>query len=126
MIPLNLKITLVIGILFYFGAILVFLKNKAIALKYTLLWLFAGLVLAIMVIWPNTLSALTRLLGITSNMNGLYVVSIAFIAMITMSLTSIVSKQTEKIKNLTQSIAKMEKRIRDLEQEKNNHDSIIQ
>lgn len=57
------------------------------------------------------------LLGINSNMNGLYVVSIAFIAMITMSLTSIVSKQTEKIKNLTQSIAKMEKRIRDLEED---------
>lgn len=117
MIPLSLKITLVIGILFYFGAILLFLKNKAIALKYTLLWLFAGLILAIMIIWPGTLTALTRLLGITSTMNGLYVVSIAFIAMITMSLTSIVSKQAEKIKNLTQSIAKMEKRIRDLEEE---------
>lgn len=120
MIPVSLKITLVIGIGIYFGTILMFLKNKAIALKYTLLWLFAGLVLAIMIIWPNTLSILTRLLGISSNMNGLYVVSIAFIAMITMSLTSIVSKQTEKIKNLTQSIAKMEKRIRDLETKSDN------
>ena len=32
-----------------------------------------------------------------------------------MSITSIVSKQAEKIKNLTQTISKMEKRIRELE-----------
>lgn len=115
MIPSTLKATLVIGIIIYFIIILMFLKNKAIALKYTLLWLAAGMVLGIMVIWPESLGGFVKLLGITSTMNGLFVACIAFIIMILMSLTSIVSKQAESIKNLTQTIAKIEKRLREIE-----------
>ena len=115
MIPFTLRVVLIVAVISYFIIILMFLKKRALALKYTLLWLAAGVVLGIMVIWPNTLTAFIHLLGITGNMNGLFVLCIAFLMMILMSITSIVSKQTEKIKNLTQSVAKMEKRIRELE-----------
>ena len=116
MIPITLRIVLIIGVISYFTIILMFLKKKALALKYTLLWLAAGLVLGIMVVWPETLTTFIHLLGITGNMNGLFIISIAFLIMILMSITSIVSKQSDKIKNLTQTISKMEKRIRELEE----------
>lgn len=115
MIPTTLRIVLIIGVISYFIIILMFLKRKALALKYTLLWLAAGVVLGIMVIWPQSLTWFIHLLGITGNMNGLFILCIVFLMMILMSITSIVSKQTEKIKNLTQTISKMEKRIRELE-----------
>ena len=115
MIPFTLRVVLIIAVISYFVIILMFLKKKALALKYTLLWLAAGVVLGIMVIWPQTLVWFIHLLGITSNMNGLFILCIAFLMMILMSITSIVSKQTEKIKNLTQTISKMEKRMRELE-----------
>lgn len=118
MIPTTLRIVLIIGVLSYFVIILMFLKKKSLALKYTLLWLAAGMVGGIMVIWPQTLVWFIHLLGITSNMNGLFLLCISFLIMITMSITSIVSKQTDKIKNLTQTISKMEKRIRELEEER--------
>ncbi|MBQ9991383.1 MAG: DUF2304 domain-containing protein [Lachnospiraceae bacterium] len=118
MIPSTLRIVLIIGVVIYFAAILMFLKRKELSLKYTLLWLAAGVVLGIMVIWPETLIKFIRLLGITGNMNGLFIISIAFLVMILMSITSIVSKQAEKIKNLTQTISRMEKRIRELEEKK--------
>ena len=116
MIPINLRIILTICVLVYFFIILMYLKNKTLALRYTLLWIVAGVILGIMIIWPHLLVLFVRAIGITSNMNGLFIVCIAFIIMILMSLTSIVSKQADKIKNLTQTIAKMEKRIRDLEE----------
>lgn len=115
MIPNTLRIVLVIAVISYFVIILMFLKKKALALKYTLLWFAAGGVLGIMVIWPQTLVWFIHLLGITSNMNGLFLLCIAFLMMILMSITSIVSGQAEKIKKLTQTISKMEKRIRELE-----------
>lgn len=118
MIPTTLRIVLIIGVITYFVIILMFLKNKTLSLKYTLLWLMAGLILGIMVIWPMTLTWFIRMLGIVDNMNGLFILCIAFIIMILMSLTSIVSNQNEKMKNLTQTIAKMEKRIRELEEER--------
>ena len=116
MIPTALRIILIIAVISYFCIILVFLKKRALALKYTLLWMAAGLVLGIMVIWPNSLTMFIRLIGITDNMNGLFILCIAFLTIILMSITSIVSKQTDKIKNLTQTIARMEKRIRELEE----------
>lgn len=48
-------------------------------------------------------------------MNGLFVFFIGVLIMICMSLTSIVSKQTNKLRTLTQELAILEKRIRELE-----------
>ena len=118
MIPSNLRFVLIIGVIVYFVIILMFLKKKSLSLKYTLLWLLAGVVLGIMVGWPELLTWFIRILGIADNMNGLFVLCIVFIIMILMSLTSIVSKQAGRIKNLTQTVSKMEKRIRELEERK--------
>lgn len=115
MLPANLRNTLMIAICCYFILILVFLKRKSLELKYTLLWLFAGLFMGLAVIFPRILEYVTRLLGMQSIMNGLYVVCIGFIIIILMALTSIVSKQTIKIRTLIQEIGMLEKRVRELE-----------
>ena len=115
MLPDKLRICLTIAVICYFGLILVFLKRKAISLKYTLLWIVAGIFMGIMVIWPKTLTWIITAIGIESNMNGLFIIAIAFLIAILMSITSIVSKQSEKIKLLTQTIAILEKRVRELE-----------
>ncbi len=116
MIPQTLRITLCIAVICYFIIILFYLKRKMLELKYTLLWLLAGIVMGVMIFFPELLVFFVRLLGIESNMNGLYVLCFAFIIAILMSLTSIVSKQALKIKTLTQEICMMEKRIRELEE----------
>ena len=119
MIPATLRVILIIGLFFFFFVILIFLKNKTLELRYTLLWMLAGAILAVFVIWPKALSMIVGLAGIQSNMNGLFIMAIVFIVMIMMSLTSIVSKQTNKIRHLIQEIAIMEKRLRELEQDIN-------
>lgn len=116
MIPDRLHLILVIAIIVYFIMMCIFLKNKALSLKYTLLWLAAGVILAILVAFPNLLSLFCELCGIQSPMNGLYIWAIAFIICILLSLTSIVSKQNNKIRQLIQVIARLEKRIRELEE----------
>lgn len=115
MIPSTLRISLVLIVIIYFALVLLLLKKRAISLKYTLLWLLAGFVMGIMVIWPQTLVMSIRIIGIEDNMNGLFVFSIGFLIAIAMALTSIVSRQTEKIRSLVQTIAMLEKRVRELE-----------
>lgn len=115
MIPQKLQIILIIAIIFYFVIILYFLKKKALELKYTLIWFFAGGVMLILVACPQLMTVIIRMLGIQSNMNGLYIALIAFIIMILMTLTSIVSRLAYKAKTLTQEIALIEKRVRELE-----------
>lgn len=118
MLPGRLRIFLLAALVCYFVLILLFLKRREISLKYTLLWIFSGIFMGILVIWPDALRGIVSLLGIASNMNGLFLMAIAFIIAILMSLTSIVSKQSDKIKSLTQTIAMLEKRVRELESEK--------
>lgn len=122
MIPSTLQCTLCIAVICYFILILYYLKKRMLELKYTLIWLFTGLVMGIMIFFPETLVSFVRLLGIESNMNGLYVLCIAFIIAILMTLTSIVSRQTMKIKILIQELSMMEKRIRELEAQKEASD----
>lgn len=115
MIQGTLRTTLICAVLIYFIVILKFLKDKSLSLKYTLLWLFSGLVMGILVVFPELLSKIIAVLGIQSNMNGLFIFGIAFLMMIMMSITSIVSRQNKKIRILIQENAILEKRVRELE-----------
>lgn len=115
MISHNLQIVLSVAVICYFIIILHYLKWKMLELKYTLVWLIAGFVMGIMVYFPGTLVWFARMLGIESNMNGLYILCIGFILMILMTLTSIVSRQNAKIRTLIQEISMLEKRVRELE-----------
>lgn len=116
MIPSNLRVFLIILVVSYFIVILYFLKQKALNLKYTLLWLVAGVVMGILVVVPELLTAIIRLFGIQDNMNGLFIFSIGFTILILLSLTSIASRQNRKLRTLTQEIAILDKRVRELEQ----------
>ena len=72
-------------------------------------------------IFPQLLVYLVRMLGIESPMNGLFVLCIGFIIIILMALTSIVSRQTMKIRILIQENAMLEKRLRELEEAGRKH-----
>ena len=115
MIPDRLRLSLILAVIAYFILILWLLKRREISLKYTLLWLFAGLCMGILVIWPESLMIIIRIIGIENSMNGLFILAIAFVIVILMSITSIVSKQNEKIRSLTQTIAILEKQLREQE-----------
>ena len=118
MIPSTLRIVLGCAVVLYFIVILYYLKKKMLELKYTLLWLLAGVVMGIMVVWPEVLLRFVQLIGVQSAMNGLYLICIGFIIMILMSITSIVSRTSMKQRRLIQEMALLEKRVRELERDK--------
>lgn len=115
MIPSTLRFVLIVAVICYFIIILYFLKQRALNLKYTLLWLLAGAVMGILVIVPELLTAIIHVFGIQDNMNGLFIFCIGFIIMILLSLTSIASRQNRKIRTLTQELAILDKRVREVE-----------
>lgn len=115
MLGARLQLFLVIAVVIYFIVIISCLKRQKMNLKYSLLWLFSGLAMGILVIFPKLLLVLVRLVGIQTPMYGLLVFCIAFTLAILLSLTSIVSSQNKKIRKLIQESAMLEKRIRDLE-----------
>ena len=76
--------------------------------------------MGIMVFFPSLLIDFVHLLGIESNMNGLFILCFAFIIAILMMLTAIVSRFAMKVRTLIQEISMLEKRIRELENQIND------
>lgn len=122
MIPLQLKIVLIAAIAAFFIIVLMLLKRRRLALKYTLLWLLTGVVMLVLVSFPELLLLIAKVSGIQSVMNTLYMMLLAFVLILLMMLTSIVSKQTERIRDLAQSNALLEERLRELEAEQSGQE----
>lgn len=122
MLPTSLRIAILIGIVVYFFILIMLLRQKRLNLKYTLLWLFSGLLMLILSVFPQLLSGITSLLGIQLQSNALFAILFFCGMIILMSLTSIISKQNESIKQLVQYTALLEKRVREVEENRNTID----
>lgn len=122
--PVYLRLSLGVIVALYFYLMLYFLKRKTLALKYALLWLFSGLAMGILLLFPKILFVFVGILGIETPVYGLFLAGIFFLLAISMSLTAIVSKQTERIKDLAQEHAMLEKRVRELEQRQGDGKSV--
>ena len=106
---------LIVIALFFIG-VLRLLKRHRLQLRYTLLWLFCTFLLFLLILFPQAMTWIGRLVGIQTTMNTLYVFLIGFLIILSLSLTSIVSIQMKEIKTLDQNIALNERRIRNLEE----------
>ncbi len=113
---LTSRMVILIGVIIFFGIIIKLIQKNSLDLKYTLLWFASGIIILIIDAFPQLFEVVMSLLGIRTYMYGVIMLGMAFLTMILMAITSIVSKQKQRIKTLIQQNALLEKRIRDLEQ----------
>ena len=109
------RLILLIGVLLYLLLIIILMRKGRMSLKYSLIWFFSGVVLLICAVFPQVIRFFTRLIGVYSDVNAVFFVGVCFLLLIILSLTSIVSGQSERIRTLVQTQALLEKRVRDLE-----------
>ena len=101
----NLKILAIIFLLFIAIIIILFVRKNKISIKYSIIWYFMCLILAILTLFPNLLGLVTNFFGIQIASNMVFAIMIGGLFIITISLTIIVSIQKEQIKNLIQEIS---------------------
>lgn len=90
-------------------------RKKRMELKYALPWLAVSLAALIVDCFPKLLSALADLLGVATPVNALYLIAFLFSVCLLFALTVIVSRQSERIRQLAQAAALCEERVRQLE-----------
>lgn len=110
------RIILLVCVLVYLLVILALMRRGRMSLKYSLIWFLSGVILLICAIFPQVISFFTRLMGIYSDTNAVFFIGVCFLILIVLSLTSIASGQSERIRTLVQTQAILEKRVRDLEE----------
>ena len=78
------------------------------SLKYSLIWFLSGVILLICAIFPQVIRFFTQLMGVYSEANAVFFIGVCFLILIGLSLTSIASGQSERIRTLAVSYTHLE------------------
>ena len=116
---ITLRIFLAIAIIFFLVIIINLLRKQKLNLQYSLIWLFSVFALLLLITFPEIVYWISRIVGIETPVNVVYVIEAMFVLLILLSITIIISDLNEKNRKTIQALAILEKRVRELEIEKN-------
>jgi hypothetical protein len=91
------------------------LRRRQLRERHAALWLIAGTLALIAGIFPNLLSAVSKLLGVGLPTNLVFFVSIAILVLVCLQHSAELTRAESKIRTLAESISLLERRVRDLE-----------
>ena len=112
----KLRICLAIGLVIYFIALFYLIKKQRLILKYSLIWMLSGVILIVFLIWPQFVFDASALIGISDPVNAVFLLFAGVSLLLTLSLTSIVSQFNRVNRDTIQSLALLERRVRELEE----------
>ena len=115
MISSRMQTFSLVAVIVFFAALILMLKKGKLSLRYSLLWMFSGLLMLILALFPGTLDWFARLIGGYSSVNALFAVLLFCGLILMISFTVIVSKEKQEIVRLVQKTAILENRIEELE-----------
>lgn len=112
---LILQLSLIVCSVIFLAVIVHFLAKKRLNLRYSLVWLGAGLGMLAIAVFPQIVKVVGGLIGIDTPVNTVFLFAGMFMLLIIFTLTIIVSHMNNRIYRLTQMQAILEKRVRELE-----------
>ena len=115
---MTIQLRIILIILILLSLLLFFhrIKGQKLALQYSLSWLILLAVLLLVTIFPDILTILAHAAGIELPINMVFFLGFVFILLIIYNLTSAISRMANEIKDLTQRLALLEKKLHDDEQ----------
>lgn len=113
--PTVLRVTLLVGSVLFLGLLLLLLRRKKLNVQYSIIWLCAAVVLLLFAAFPATVAALGSLFNFEMPVNLVFSLLFIFILLLLLSLSTIVTGFSQRIKHLSQTQALLEERVRQLE-----------
>jgi hypothetical protein len=107
----RIQIVAIVGATALLLLILELVRQRRLLERYALLWLFSGIVLLALAIWRGALEQLAELVGIAYPPNALFFVAFAFVLMLLLHFSVVVSRLTDQTKVLAQRLALLEERV---------------
>ena len=115
-INLALRLDMFLGAVVFLVVILWLLKKGRLTVRYSIIWLMVGGALLVFAVFPYIVLVLRDWLNMEMPVNVIFTLVLAFVLLLLLSLSTIVSGFAEKLKRLAQENALLEKRVRELEQ----------
>jgi hypothetical protein len=92
------------------------IRSRRLRERYALLWLGTAAVMLVFATWRSGLHQLSDALGIAYPPNALFVLAILFLLVLLLHFSTVISKLSDRTTTLTQHIALLEERLRELEE----------
>jgi hypothetical protein len=87
------------------------IRSRRLQERYALLWLLTGTVILVLALWRGALAALAGAVGIHYPPSALFVVGSAFILVVLLHYSTVISELSERNTTLAQRLALLEKRL---------------
>jgi hypothetical protein len=101
--------------LLIFAVVIELIRSGRLRERYALLWLGTATVILAFGLWRDGLNQLADALGIAYPPNALFVLAMAFVLLLLLHYSTVISRLYDRTTTLTQRIAILEERLRELE-----------
>jgi hypothetical protein len=95
-----------------FGLVFEMVRRRYLRERYAILWLGAALVLIILAAWTQLLSSVSKAVGIATPSNAFFVIAFAFLLLLLLHFSAVVSRLADETRVLAQRLALLERRER--------------
>lgn len=117
MITSRLFIIGIVCILFGECYLIAMVRRKKMELRQALLWMLLGLIVILFLACPPLLKGVTRLLGVKTPSNMIFILGFVFVICLLLSLSLSISLYRKQIRTMAQKIALLEHEIKELKTE---------
>jgi hypothetical protein len=107
---MRIQIVSIVFAALVFAAVFEMVRRRHLRERYALLWLGAALVLLVLAIWKGLLTAVSTAVGIRTPSNAFFVIAFAFLLLLLLHFSSVVSRLSDETRVLAQRLALLEAR----------------
>ena len=114
----RVQIFAVVGSLVLLGLIVELIRKRHLKEEYSLLWLLTGMTVLVFALWRDLLTIMAGLMGIAYPPSALFLLGVLFFLQILLHFSVVVSKLTDRNRDLAERLALLDWKIRELEHRK--------
>jgi hypothetical protein len=115
----KVEIVMILGSVGLLLIVLELVRQRRLKEEYSLLWLLTAVVLLALSLWRSSLDLIAKLMGIFYPPTALFVIGFGFVLLLLLYFSTIISQLSGENNSLTQQIAILDWRVRQLEEQIN-------
>jgi len=108
----RVQIASIVFALLVFAAVFELVRRRYLRERYAILWLGAALVLLVLAVWKNLLTTVSKAIGIYYPPNAFFVIAFAFLLLLLLHFSAVVSRLADETRVLAQRLALQEEHRR--------------
>lgn len=105
-----------------FALVFELVRRRRLMERYALLWMFCTAVLLALSVWGDLLNELSTVVGVRYGPSALFAVALAFVVVLMLHFSLVISRLTDQNKILAQRLALLERRISQVAEEESRRE----